>query len=418
MSAAASITAYLGLDRSGFRSSAQAAQAEGKTLARGLSGALSSIGLGLGVGAATAGLAKIIEKAHQIHHESERFGIDAKQLQMIGNAAEEEGIELESVARAMSHLIFAEKSAAEGNTKMSEAFAALRINLQTFKALNPEQKMLALADALKTAGLNTETYSAAAEILGKRFGTELIPVLLKGGDAIKEISKQMGIMPTETVNKLDTAYKVWKTFWNQIVVASADSLSTIIDEMKIMGASANAIWTEMKDTGIATWAMLSRAAAFDFKGVDKAWKDGWEQMKKDAEKSSKTISDLGKKIKQDYINIAKDWVSVFTATSAAANSSPAAAAPGAGEWQTEKAPAGPSYSDRSTIDFRDKEREERFGLSALDKTNKATSASFEQSFSGGNKSKGDDSKFEKALKPVERKLDTIATNTEQQFVNQ
>jgi hypothetical protein len=415
MSAAASILAYLGLDRSGFASSARAAETEGKSLARTLSSALSGIGIGLGAGAAVAALTKVVDKAHEIHHEAERFGIDAQQLQTIGNAAEEEGIALESVARSMSHLIFAEDEAAKGNTKMKDAFAALKINTQDFQKLNPEQKMLALADALKKGGLNTETYSAAAELLGKRFGTELIPVLLQGGDAIKDISKQMGVMSTETVNKLDTAYKIWKTFWNQIVVASADSLSTVVDEMKIMGASANAIWAEMRDAGVTTWKMISRAAALDFKGVDKAWKDGWEQMKNDAEKSSETISNLGKKIKKDYINVAKDWVSVVTETAKAADTKPAA--PGAGAFQTEKPKApGIVIAERPSGNLEDRFEDEQ----ELDKKRFASGpGSIAERWVGeGSKPKGGGTEFEKALNPIGLKLDKIEHNTQQQFVNE
>ena len=55
-------------------------------------------------GALVEGLRAIIDHAQEIHHEAERFGLDAEQLQRIANPAKEVGISMEQVARAMKWL--------------------------------------------------------------------------------------------------------------------------------------------------------------------------------------------------------------------------------------------------------------------------------------------------------------------------
>jgi hypothetical protein len=103
---------------------------------------------GLAGGAGALGfLSSIIEKAHEIHLTSERFQIDAQQLQTIGNAASLLGIPLETVARTMGITEINAYKAAEGSKAQAEALQKLGIDAQQFYSLNPEQKQLALADA-------------------------------------------------------------------------------------------------------------------------------------------------------------------------------------------------------------------------------------------------------------------------------
>ena len=80
------------------------------------------VGLLGGLGGAIGYFSSLIEKAHEIHHEAERFGPDAQQMQLIGNAAKESGASLEATARAMGKLEPATALRLKGNDEMATAF--------------------------------------------------------------------------------------------------------------------------------------------------------------------------------------------------------------------------------------------------------------------------------------------------------
>src|ERR1700726_2658995 len=69
---------------------------------------------GIAVGGLVTFFTSIIEKAHEIHRESERFGIDSDQLQRIGNAAKLVGIDMTTVAKAMNFTEISAYKATQG----------------------------------------------------------------------------------------------------------------------------------------------------------------------------------------------------------------------------------------------------------------------------------------------------------------
>src|ERR1051325_11587775 len=106
-----------------------------------LSSGLGLVGIGLGAGAALSKFEEIVEKAHEIHHESSRFGLDAEQLQLIGNAAKEEGISLGQVAKALNLIRINSTKDSSG-----DALNRLGIDAEQFKKQNPAEQFLQLAD--------------------------------------------------------------------------------------------------------------------------------------------------------------------------------------------------------------------------------------------------------------------------------
>jgi hypothetical protein len=170
-----------------------------------------------------AGIGAVIEKAHEIHHESERFGIDAEQFQLIANAAKEDGISMEMVARAMNLLTINAQAALNPTSKQAQAMKDLGINAQEFARLKPSDQVLELADAYAASAKDGAAYADVATLIGKR-NTEFIPVLEKGSAAIRQQGEAMGIMSDKTVEKLDNAYKDFKEFGSNIVTAGANML--------------------------------------------------------------------------------------------------------------------------------------------------------------------------------------------------
>src|SRR5947209_6685281 len=95
----ASIVASLGLDSRSFKAELASAQKS----VTGFGSALSGIpGLGTFLGAAGLGVAVkgLVDYGAQVQHLSYRFQVSTDAIQKFGNAAEQNGVSMESVARA------------------------------------------------------------------------------------------------------------------------------------------------------------------------------------------------------------------------------------------------------------------------------------------------------------------------------
>jgi hypothetical protein len=127
-----------------------------------LGGVLSAAGF------ATA-LKGVIEYGAQVQHLSDRFGVTTDAIQKFGNAAEQNGVSMESVARAFNKLEVAQSKALLGDESLSESFARLGVTAADLKNLKPEEIM----EKLGHSSLNAADTVA---LLGRN-GTELRPVL-------------------------------------------------------------------------------------------------------------------------------------------------------------------------------------------------------------------------------------------------
>jgi hypothetical protein len=179
------------------------------------------------VGGIIAGIRAVIEKAHEIHHESARFGIDAEQFQLIGNAAKENGLDLGMVARAMSLLTINSQAALNPMSKQAEAERLLSVNAKEFAALNPADRMLELADAYRNSAQGGAEYAAIGTLIGKK-NLEMIPLLVQGSAAIREQSQAMGIMSDKAVENLDKIYKDSKEFGSNLLTAGGNILGYFV----------------------------------------------------------------------------------------------------------------------------------------------------------------------------------------------
>src|SRR5206468_1507029 len=113
--------------------------------------------------AALGSLSAILEKIHEIHHESSRFNIDAEALQRISVPAKEVGVNMETVARAMNALQIAGVKAAHNAPEFVAAFRQLNINVLEFNNLKPDQQILAVAEAFEKSAKTSDDYAAAAQ---------------------------------------------------------------------------------------------------------------------------------------------------------------------------------------------------------------------------------------------------------------
>jgi lambda family phage tail tape measure protein len=167
---------------------------------RGLTGASAGLSGALGALAPLAsvvglvGLAKgALEAGDKMNDLSQSTGVSVEALARFKKAAATSGTDIETVAKGLKKLSINMVEAETGNKKAAAAFAVLGIATKDasgqFKTA--DRVMLELANKFKGITDPVKKTALAAEIFGKKFGPDLIPLLNMGGDAIDKLSVKM-----------------------------------------------------------------------------------------------------------------------------------------------------------------------------------------------------------------------------------
>lgn len=158
--------------------------------------------LGIG-GAITGAAATVVTKTAAIGDQfdkmSLRTGVAVEDLSALSYAAEISGTNIETVENGLRMLASNIKDASEGVGLAKEAFEKLDIAVVDVEGnLRPTVDVVKEA-ATKIADLEDETMQVAlaGEIFGKRYGSELLPLLKEGGEGIEglmERAEELGIV--------------------------------------------------------------------------------------------------------------------------------------------------------------------------------------------------------------------------------
>jgi hypothetical protein len=232
------------------------------------------IGAFVGVALAIAQFKEIVQEAHEIHAESEKFRLDAQNLQTIGNVAKELGIPLTSVARAMNYLEVSSYQATQADNQQRAALQGLGIDANAFFQLNSEQKFLALATAYQNASDKGAAYAQIMELIGRR-SAEAIRIIQQGPEAIKAQGDAMLKFSPTALAQLDALRVQFVGFWNFISRGFANVFSEVSADFNIGIYAIVQGLAAAGDTFSGFFAMLGKAAHLDFTGAKQAW-DDWQ----------------------------------------------------------------------------------------------------------------------------------------------
>jgi len=156
---------------------------------------------------------------------SARTGVGAEALAELGFAAEQSGATIENVGKAIQRMNrrIGRITAGQGTASQVEALEALGLSAERLDGLKPEERFLAIADAMANMGDRAE----AAGLAQRAFGTEvdqLLPLLLQGGDAIEALRQEhrdlgltMSDEATKAAARLTDALNI---LWNQAKMAA------------------------------------------------------------------------------------------------------------------------------------------------------------------------------------------------------
>jgi len=200
-----SLLAKLGLDSKAFQTGMKGAEGNVKSFTKNI-GSLKNalVGLGLGRLAMTA-----IEAGSRISDLSTQLKINAEALQTLQFAAQEAGASNSALERGLRNVQLRTEEAIKGNKSYAEAFANLGINIEAFRRLPTEKKLIQIAKASRNASDQNRAFNDVARILGERAGPELREVLQQiatGFDSVKQSARNAGqLMSDETVKSMDDA---------------------------------------------------------------------------------------------------------------------------------------------------------------------------------------------------------------------
>jgi len=159
---------------------------------------------------------------------SARSGQTAEALQLIGNAASQDNVQLETVAESLNNLQRSASDAAGGNTKLAKTFADLGVGQKELASLTPDELFLRLADGVKSSDDRGRALNDTLEILG-RSGRSVFGTMEKGSEEIRRLSQSMGILNNATTAQLASAQESLERFKNQLITTTGGVIGTLMD---------------------------------------------------------------------------------------------------------------------------------------------------------------------------------------------
>lgn len=208
----------IGTDNSKLDSGLKAAErrlaAFGDLLGR---GGLKLVGAG-GAALTAVGLVahEFIERGDKIKKASDRMGMSAEDVSLLGYAAEQSGTNLEGLEGGIKKMQKALVEAAEQGGETAEALRDIGIEASSLVSKTPTEQLFAIGDALEGIDNKAKRTQMAMKALGKG-GTELVPLLMNGSKGLRKLmeeGKLAGALVTgkeaETAEKLgDAIQRTW-----------------------------------------------------------------------------------------------------------------------------------------------------------------------------------------------------------------
>ena len=157
-----------------------------KTFAAGVSQISFGSLLADGIRAATSAVFDFVDAGAKIDDIANRTGATAESLSQLKYAAEQSGTSIEDIEKGMRMLADVQTEAARGGSAAAKSLARVGLSAKDLEGLSPDQKLLAVAEALKNVEDPAERSSLAMDLLGKS-GANLLPLMEDGAAGIQAL---------------------------------------------------------------------------------------------------------------------------------------------------------------------------------------------------------------------------------------
>ena len=199
MASIGSLEADLGLDTARFESGIKKSQDSIKRFSRNAERSFQDMNRSAGVFAgslvaiATIGFGAMIkgaiDTADEMSKMNSKLGISTEALSQLKFAGEQSGIEFSVIAKSMEKMTNAVGEANQGMVIYQRAFRDLGLSAVNLAKMNPEDQLLAMADAFGTVTNQTDRTALAMDIFGQR-GTAMLQMFEGGSDEIRNLMQE------------------------------------------------------------------------------------------------------------------------------------------------------------------------------------------------------------------------------------
>ena len=224
-----SLLATLGLNSKGYQDGIDGAETKTNSFKN-------AIGL-LGSAVAAVGLSNLAREAvdlgSKLSDVATQLNIDVEAFQTLKFAAQEAGVKMSSLERAIRNVQLRTEEAVKGNKSYSDAFDQLGIDIEEFRQLKVEDKFQEIADAAEASEDKAAAFNSVARILGERSGPELTEVLdrlaKEGFDEVKRAAEDLHqVMSTDTSTAMDNVADTIETLKTASTNLVAEGLNRLI----------------------------------------------------------------------------------------------------------------------------------------------------------------------------------------------
>jgi len=209
----------------------------------------------------------VIDSAGKLTDLSDRIGFAASTLSALQPALNGSGSSVEALAASVARLNNILGEAANGNETARQAFTSLGLSVEGLLALTPEQRFLAVADALGKIGDQSALAEAGNNLFGRGF-SQLIPLIREANGNLSdyvETQKQLGeALSDETIATLDRFGDAAEKSWHRVRNAAAEALAASIEYIEYIGSTTlqERVSRVMQDEAAAQYAAKARAEGF------------------------------------------------------------------------------------------------------------------------------------------------------------
>lgn len=162
-------------------------------------------------------------------------------LRAVQLAAKEGGVDADTLTSNMEKLNIALGKAANGGDTQAAAFSKLGLSINALAGMDADQRLIALADAMKDAKLTATEAATALATLGIKGGSELGAFLREGGDSIRAARQEVvdfglsvSAVDATTIDRAKDSMArmglVFESVSNQLAIAFAPVLDELANE--------------------------------------------------------------------------------------------------------------------------------------------------------------------------------------------
>ena len=230
-----SINLKMGVDNAQFKTGLEQAKGKAqdfkKSVAKVMGGVLAAAGAGMAIRKVMQGVDALRDKYDRLAKLTKQHGnINTTFFQRAAFVAEQNGTNVEAVAKAMNKLLISTRYATEGSKLYVKAFEDLNIKIEDFQKLDQEGKFKAISDAVSDASDSTKAHEAVLVTMGMRAG-ELIPMLQGGSEGFENLAESVKILSEQDLQSIEEFNDALHKLKEQLMGMAAQTLPPVFNEI-------------------------------------------------------------------------------------------------------------------------------------------------------------------------------------------